>query len=197
LTVDYERLLKFLAEHPHGRKQPHGRDYFNPWYGDDAEPEQRRANLAGFLEARQAAPILLVAEAPGYKGCGRSGIPLTNPDPSVDGEQEDTARFVHEALAELGITDDVVMWNIFPFQPHKPGEIETNRSPSDLEAKQYSYLIHLFAPKSRSLVVAIGAKARFGLESAGIRAAHVRHPSKGGNRLFLQGLRTLIDEQRS
>jgi hypothetical protein len=123
---------------------------------------------------------LLVAEAPGHRGCSQSGVPLTDlSELSGDGEEELTARYVYDALGDLGILNEVVMWNIFPFHPHYPGKLDRNRSPSAVEAKKYAHLVHLFAPMSRRLVVAVGVKAQTGLNRAGIQASSIRHPSHG------------------
>jgi len=195
LTVDHARLLKLLAEQPHARNQPHGREYFNPWFGDEPAAEQRRRNLVEFVNSRQSAPILLVAEAPGHRGCAKSGVPLTDmSELSGDGEQEQTARYVYDALRDFGILNDVVMWNVFPFHPHYPGRLDTNRSPSEIECKKYAHFVHLFAPNSRRLVVGVGTKAKSGLSHVGIQAFPVRHPSHGGKKAFRSGLRALLDK---
>jgi uracil-DNA glycosylase len=186
--VNSERLLKFLSG------QPHGNDYFNPWFGEDAETRQRRDNLLAFLSARQRASVLLVAEAPGYRGCRKSGVPLTDPrtlQGTTTGETEKTATRVYDALRDFSILDDVVMWNIFPFHPHPLGVPNDNRTPSVREAKQYADLVRLFAPASRKLVVAVGGRAKAGLAEVGIRAEHVPHPSRLKTK-FRDGLWELV-----
>ena len=78
----------------------------------------RRERLAAYLAARADAPLLLVAEAPGYRGTRVSGIPLTSERQLTGtGPAEATATIVHRTLAELGIEDDVVLWNIVPTHP--------------------------------------------------------------------------------
>ena len=63
-------------------------------------PAQR---LAAYLDARAGASMLLVAEAPGYRGTRVSGIPLTSERQLTGaGPAEATATVVHAALAELG-----------------------------------------------------------------------------------------------
>lgn len=191
LTVDHEGLLGFLM------RQPHGFDYFNPWYGDDEAANQRRRNLLEFLQERRAAPILLVAEAPGYRGCRQTGVPLTDPSElSGTGTEERTATYVYEALRDFGIVDDVVMWNVFPFHPHPPGVHDRNRRLLDSEAKPFAPLVRFFAPASRSLVVAVGGKAKLGMTSAGIRFSHIPHPIRRKTQ-FRQGLATLVDQLRT
>ena len=194
MTVDHARLLEFLAGQPHGHNRPDGKVFFNPWYGDETAAKTKRQNLVEFLTARQAAPMLLVAEAPGYWGCAQTGVPLTDPrtlEGTTDGESEQTATYFYEALRDFSILDDVVMWNIFPFHPYEPGQPEKNRKLSDPEAKRHADLVRRFAPTSRQLVVAVGGKARTGLAHAGIRAHHIPHPIRRKTQ-FRDGLWELV-----
>src|SRR5919198_4980884 len=60
--------------------------------------------LEEYLEARSDAPILLVGEAPGYRGTRISGIPFTSErQVTGTGPAEATATIVHRVLAELGL----------------------------------------------------------------------------------------------
>lgn len=197
LTVDHTRLLFFLAGQPHVRDEQRGRVYFNPWFGDETAAETRRQNLVEFLTTRQAAPILLVAEAPGYWGCAQTGVPLTDPRTlagTTDGESENTATYFYEALRDFSILDEVVMWNIFPFHPYQLGQPAKNRTPYDPEVKRHADLVKLFAPASRQLVIAVGGKARTGLAHVGIRADHIPHPSRRKTQ-FRDGLWRLVQSR--
>ncbi len=84
-----------------------------------------RARLAAYLASRVDAPILLVGEAPGYRGARVSGIPFTSERQLTGtGPAEATATIVHRVLAELDVEDDVLLWNIVPTHPgterHQP-----------------------------------------------------------------------------
>jgi len=52
-------------------------DTFN-FYRDGERASFLRERLARYLEARRGAPILLVGEAPGYRGARVSGIPFSS-----------------------------------------------------------------------------------------------------------------------
>ncbi|MDQ3992787.1 MAG: hypothetical protein M3229_03920, partial [Actinomycetota bacterium] len=79
----------------------------------------RRERLVRYLEARRGAPVLLVGEAAGYRGARVSGLPFTSERQLTGaGPAEATATIVHRTLAELALTDSVVLWNLVPTHPH-------------------------------------------------------------------------------
>ena len=74
------------------------------FYRDGGGAALRRDRLAAYLEQRAGAPILLVGEAPGYRGARVSGIPFTSERQLTGtGPAEATATIVHRVLAELGL----------------------------------------------------------------------------------------------
>ena len=78
----------------------------------------RRERLAAYLEARSDASILLVGEAPGYRGARVSGIPFTSERQLTGvGPAEATATIVQRVLAELGLAERVLLWNVVPTHP--------------------------------------------------------------------------------
>ena len=92
-----------------------------------------RTRLAAYLHARRDAPIILVGEAPGYRGARFSGIPFTSERQLTGaGPAEATATIVHRVLAELGLEDDVLLWNAVPTHP---GTATTNRPPTQGEIR--------------------------------------------------------------
>jgi hypothetical protein len=69
-------------------------------YNQYAASALRRDRLAAYLAAKGDAPLLLVAEAPGYRGARLSGIPLTSERQLTGrGPAEATATIVHRTLA--------------------------------------------------------------------------------------------------
>src|SRR5919202_2284487 len=61
-----------------------------------------RRRLADYLEGRRDAPLLLVGEAPGYRGARLSGIPFTSERLGTgSGPAEATATIVRATLFEL------------------------------------------------------------------------------------------------
>ena len=83
-----------------------------------AESELRCARLREYLAARRPTSIVLVGEAAGYRGARVSGIAFTSERQLTGGgPAEASATIVHRVLAELGIEDDVLLWNVVPTHP--------------------------------------------------------------------------------
>jgi uracil-DNA glycosylase len=141
------------------------------------------ARLERYLDERREAPILLVAEAPGYRGTRVSGIPLTSERQLTGaGPAEATATVVHRVLAELGLVDDVLLWNVVPTHP---GDARSNRTPTRAEVEKGAVFARALA-RGRT-VVPVGRLAQ---EALG--GPYVRHPSHGGGQAFRQGLRAAL-----
>src|SRR6478752_8530813 len=88
------------------------------FYRDGAGAAIRRDRLAAYLEQRAGAPILLVGEAPGYRGARVSGLPFTSERQLTgSGPAEATATIVRETLEALGIAADTLCWNVVPTHP--------------------------------------------------------------------------------
>ena len=74
------------------------------FYRNGLRARLRRERLERYLDERADAPVLLVAEAPGYRGTRVSGIPLTSERQLTGiGPAEATATIVHRVLADLGL----------------------------------------------------------------------------------------------
>jgi len=87
-------------------------------YAEGIRSSLLRSRLVGYLAARDTASILLVGEAPGYRGARVSGIPFTSERQLTgSGPAEATATIVHRVLRELAIEDDVLLWNVVPTHP--------------------------------------------------------------------------------
>ena len=153
-------------------------DTFNQ-YGDSG---LRRERLAAYLERRGGAPYLLVGEAAGYRGARVSGVPFTSERQlSGSGPAEATATIVHRALAELELEDDVLLWNVVPTHPHKPGVPSSNRRPTTAEVREaMRFLLELAAGRR---TIAVGRLAH-----SALGGRYVRHPSHGGSAAFRTGL---------
>ena len=142
----------------------------------------RRERLVAYLEARAPAPYLVVGEAAGYRGARVSGLPFTSERQlSGRGPAEPTATIVHRVLAELGIEDDVLLWNLVPTHPHRPGRPDSNRAPSRSEIGAAAPFIAELAAGRRVIAVGRLAHGRLG-------GRYVRHPSHGGAASFRAGL---------
>ncbi|HEX4324478.1 MAG TPA: uracil-DNA glycosylase family protein, partial [Gaiellaceae bacterium] len=74
--------------------------------------------LRSYLGARRDAQVVLVGEAAGYRGARVSGIPFTSERQLTgSGPAEASATIVHRVLAELGVEDEVLLWNVVPTHP--------------------------------------------------------------------------------
>jgi uracil-DNA glycosylase len=166
-----EELVSRLAEAVIG-------ETFN-FYRDGDAAETRRKRLLEYLRAREDAPLLLVGEAAGYRGARVSGIPFTSERQLTGrGPAEASATIVHRVLAELGLEESVLLWNVVPTHP---GTAASNRPPRRAEvAAGLPFALELARGRQ---VLAIGR-----LAEAVLGATYVRHPSHGGAAEFRNGL---------
>ncbi|HEY7397731.1 MAG TPA: uracil-DNA glycosylase [Gaiellaceae bacterium] len=145
--------------------------------GDGAEVRTRR--LADYLDSRSDAPILLVGEAPGYRGARISGLPFTSERQLTGrGPTEATATIVQAALGDFGLAGEVLLWNVVPTHP---GTASSNRRPRAGEVREGAAFARELARGRR--VLAVGR-----LAAAALDAPYVRHPSRGGVAAFRSGL---------
>ncbi len=149
---------------------------YNQYAGSDI----RRARLRDYLEVRAEATVVLVGEAAGYRGARVSGIAFTSERQLTGtGPSEASATIVHRVLAELGASDDVLLWNVVPTHPGTP---RSNRRPTRAEVDAARPFLD--EVKRGRCVVAVGRLAASVLE-----APYVRHPAHGGAAAFAEGLR--------
>jgi uracil-DNA glycosylase len=153
------------------------------FYREGRGAARRRARLAAYLETRRGAPLLLVGEAPGYRGARISGIPFTSERQLTGaGPAEATATIVHRVLAELEFTELVLLWNVVPTHP---GTASSNRAPTRAEVAAGRVFADELAVGRRVVAVGRIAHAAFG-------GTYVRHPSHGGAAEFARALRDLL-----
>ena len=141
------------------------------------------ASEAAFLVAERK---LGVAERRARRFSRVGEIPFTSERQLTGrGPAEATATIVHGVLETLGLTDDVLLWNVVPTHPHRPGEPYSNRRPSAEEISSARPFLDELA-RGRD-VVPVGRVAEAALGIAGIR-----HPSHGGAAAFRAGLARLV-----
>lgn len=193
-------------------------EVFNPWGERDPLDSarlpwlDRRVRLARHLDC--APRLLLIGEAPGYQGARFSGVPFTGEAqifnaviprlgawPRVTSRpnpwSEPSATIVWKALFEQSIAEQVVLWNAFPYHPHRADEPYSNRAPrrAELEAQAWALdaFLRLF-PHARA--VAVGRVAELALGILGVvPVATLRHPARGGANEFRRGLAELAQER--
>lgn len=143
----------------------------------------RRDRLRTYLAARASAEIVLVGEAAGYRGARISGLPFTSERQLTGtGPAEASATIVQRVLEELGIEDDVLLWNVVPTHP---GTSTSNRRPTTAEVRAARPFLDELTRGRR--VIAVGR-----LAAAVLDAPYVRHPSHGGAGAFALGLRHML-----
>ena len=151
-----------------------------------ADSPLRRRRLREYLDARVSAPILLVGEAAGWRGARVSGLPFTSERQlSGRGPAEATATIVQRTLAELGGAQRVLLWNLVPTHPHRPGEPSSNRPPTRAEIDAAAGFVAALARGREVVPVGRLAQGRLG-------GPYLRHPSHGGAAEFRAGLRRLL-----
>ena len=192
-------------------------DACNEYALDSPNNAIRRENLRLYLQTMVARmpDTLLLMEAPGYRGCRLTGVPVTSrklllqgvPELEIFGAErgfrdvddsgfervrgEQTATIVWCALAEMGVLPFI--WNTFPFHPHKRGQPLTNRRPRAAEVKLgRRFLRNIIAIWGFQRIIAIGNVAHDSLTAAGYDCSKVRHPAQGGKRAFVAGLKDLL-----
>jgi hypothetical protein len=79
----------------------------------------------------------------------------------------------------------VLLWNVVPTHPHRPGEPCSNRRPTRGEVEAGLPFLCELARGRRAIAVGRTAHAVLG-------GGYVRHPSHGGAELFRAGLRELL-----
>jgi uracil-DNA glycosylase len=143
----------------------------------------RRERLREYLDAHRSAPVILVGEAAGYRGARVSGVPFTSERQLTGtGPAEASATIVHRVLAQLGVEDDVLLWNVVPTHP---GTRTSNRRPTNAEIRAARPFLDELTRGRR--VVAVGR-----LAAAVLEAPYVRHPSHGGAAAFAAGLPRML-----
>ena len=151
------------------------------FYRDGAGAALRRDRLAAYLDARAEAPLLLVGEAPGYRGARISGIPFTSERQLTgEGPAEATATIVHRVLAELGPGRRGAALERRADPPGRPIARTGPRRGAEVAAGPP------FSPRSSPegrRVVAVGRVA-----AGALGGDYVRHPSHGGRPSFREGL---------
>ncbi|KQO65140.1 uracil-DNA glycosylase [Curtobacterium sp. Leaf261] len=171
----------------------------------------RRANLDRYLSLLHDAGsrVLMLAEAPGWRGMTNTGVPFTSvreldarpglvtgdeagdgfrvpPEPTAPWEA--SSRIVWSALRDWSVPLPVA-WGVFPHHPFVAGDRLTNRTPRPAEVRAGAPIaLELASAMGIEHVVAVGRKAQGALADAGVDAVAVRHPAQGGARQFTEQL---------
>ncbi len=184
---------------------------FNP-YGPPTNEHAaiRRANLLRYLgdmAARQPRCLFLF-EAPGYRGCVLTGIPVTSerimlagiPEWNLFGDGYQPTSGHPQGVAEMTATilwgalrehfeAPPLIWNTVPLHPHRPGEPHSNRPPRRPEVEMGLPAIEMIMQAFHiERLFAVGQVACQALSKLGKSFVPLRHPSQGGKAAFIRGL---------
>lgn len=188
-------------------------------YADTVDGDRRWLNLVSYFSYmyREKPEMILVGEAPGYRGTTVSGVPflsediirsrqlsgvklpLTNYAPSQNFTQksgfEATSTFMWSVLDELKAPKLPLLWAVFPNHPHASGDIFTNRKPTKTEITSYLSIVPwLVEAFDIQYIVAIGNVAFDTLSSNTNRTiVKLRHPARGGSKQFRDGLHKAVE----
>lgn len=192
-------------------------DAFNQYAPGDANNAIRRDNLRLYLRemSSRRPTALLVMEAPGYRGCRLTGLPVTSRKVLLEGVPalgmfgrdagfrdvadagfervygEQSATIVWRTLSDLGAPP--LIWNTFPFHPHKAGQPRSNRRPRRAEIEMGVILLRqVMALWDFDQVIAVGNIAHETLADLCRACRKVRHPAHGGKADFVAGLTALL-----
>ena len=183
--------------------------------GDARRNAVRRQNLRLYLEqlARIGPTIVLIGEAPSYRGGRLTGIPFVSETVMLDGVEvrsgegrvlgadngfrKATAGAKRSTEASATMVWGTIrlmeplplLWNAFPFHPFRLDDPDTNRCPTPAELAVgepfIAAVLRLFPIRQ---VVAIGNQAASSLGRMGVQHVKVRHPSMGGKNQFVAGM---------
>lgn len=169
----------------------------------------RRKNLRTYLSAAVDIGVdtIWMGRDLGYRGGRRTGLALTDechlPElarlyPGCQSQQATRGPALAERTASeiwavlRAIETPPLLWNVFPFHPHEPGNPFTNRRFTARELGEVEELNEaLIAWLDIRRIVAIGQDAAHYAERFGVEVTTIRHPSYGGVREFRDGMRNL------
>ena len=150
---------------------------YNMYHGDSMAAKKCRKNLKEYLEKHKNTQILLVGEAPGYKGCARTGVPFTSDSGEI------SSKVLQGAIDKYSHNVDVLIWNAFPFHPHEKNNPKSNRKPNKTELQTGRMFMGYFLEVSPNIkcVASVGKVAKELLKKFEFEYEpdHICHPSYG------------------
>lgn len=185
---------------------------------------RRRQLFHYFFERAGKAKYLLLGEAIGYQGGHFTGIPMTSerillgehakkgilPEHVFTGIKpkrtskaslkplgftEPTGTIVWGEIAQTNFSPKTfVLWNAFPWHPHKPSEgLLSNRTPTRDEFQAGTDILkQLVKITGIEKIIAVGEQSYAILNQLGFRSIKVRHPANAGAQKFRKQFTEII-----
>lgn len=186
---------------------------FNP-YTDNCIHEDhnkaatiRKNNLIKYFTAqRKMRPkYIWIFEAPGYRGCRRTGLPLISEnlleevssilklDESFEKATKTniTAEYSANAVWNMirKLPETPFIWNAYPLHPFKENDYKTNRKPTKKEMEEAKHILNMIMESTNPQnILAVGRVAESLLLEYGIECKYIRHPANGGIGKFRKGI---------
>ena len=182
-------------------------NFYRHGYRDPEEAAITSQNLLNYLRIMQDLhpTILLVGEAPGYKGCKLSGIPFTSEyhiiheDFFKDGfkvldidnvDKEVSASVIWNVIRHKNVMP--LMWNIYPFHPLKENGGNGKPKSKDIRLGR-SILDSLLTMFDIKDIYCIGTTSRDALNNHPLYRGYIRHPSHGGKNECTRRLNEILE----
>lgn len=169
-------------------------------YGDDPDGRRRERNLRRYLGMPHAS-VLLLGEAPGWRGMTVTGVPFVSAReveadvvPGLELPAEPQAPWEASSRVVWATLKDwrgplPLSWPVYPLHPFAAGNPHTNRTPRPAEVRGGAPVaLELIRALDIETVVAVGRKAQGAIAAAGLEAPAIRHPAQGGAALFAEQL---------
>ncbi len=206
-----EKFNAFIEDLANTKVTP---NVYNQYSYGSKENSVRRNNLFIYLKQMyELKPnIILLAEAPGYRGSRVTGVPFTSEHLLMNNMEglelfgkkngyrlpiendkllkEATATIIWDSLIKCNIM--ALGWNAFPFHPHKKSNEMSNRTPLKKELLMgQNHLLQILEIFEIRKIIAVGNKAEESLRLLGFNYQKVRHPAQGGKNQFMEGIKSI------
>lgn len=127
-----------------------------------------------------------------------SKVVLSSGAKNIHGMIEPTATVAWRTMIKYRTSREFVLWNAQAFHPHEPGNMLTNRTPTQKEVTRGMDTLRLFLDVFPSIkVVAVGKISMAALKELGVPFETVRHPAYGGAPEFEEGIARIFGQKES